>query len=219
MSLAQYFPIWNQLTPEEQNKLESSAIQRTPEKGAVLHNGSAGCEGLFVVCSGQLRVYILSETGKEVTLYRLFERDICLLSASCMMTSLQFDVTVEVEKDARLWMIPVSTYKEIMGVSAVLANYTNQLMASRFSDVMWLMDQVMFKSFDTRLATFLLEESRIDGTRKLQITQERIATHLGTAREVVTRMLKYFQNEGLVSLYRGGVELLDLSGLERLAAE
>ena len=160
---------------------------------------------------------MISEEGREITLYRLFERDICLFSASCIMSSLQFDVFISAEKDTELWIIPPDFYKGLMERSAVVANYTSQIMASRFTDVMWLMDQVMWKSFDKRLAGFLLEESVLEETDTLKITHEKIASHMGTAREVVTRMLKYFQTEGLVRLSRGAVEILDRKGLSVLA--
>ena len=100
--------------------------------------------------------------------------------------------------------------------SIAAANYTHELMAARFSEVMWLLDQILFRRFDSRLAGFLLEERRIEGADLLPLTHERIARHLGTAREVVTRMLRYFQSEGLVKLRRGGVELLDRKGLQAL---
>jgi CRP/FNR family transcriptional regulator len=84
---------------------------------------------------------------------------------------------------------------------------------------MWLMEQIMWKSFDKRLAKFLLEESELEGSLCLKITHEKIANHLGTAREVVTRMLRYFQSEGMVTLTRGAVELIDLAALEQLGGE
>ncbi|MCD8084002.1 MAG: helix-turn-helix domain-containing protein, partial [Clostridiales bacterium] len=96
------------------------------------------------------------------------------------------------------------------------ANYTNEIMASRFSDVMWLVDQIMWKSFDRRLAAFLLEESSLENTSTLKITHEMIGNHLGTAREVVTRMLRYFQSEGMVKLSRGTLELTDVDKLQKL---
>ena len=99
----------------------------------------------------------------------------------------------------------------------MVANFTNEIMATRFSEVMWLMEQIMWKSFDSRLAAFLLEESDLEETERLKLTHEKIADHLGTAREVVTRMLRYFQGEGLVRLSRGMVELLDRKRLEKLA--
>ncbi len=123
--------------------------------------------------------FILSEEGKEITLYRLFERDICLFSASCMLSSIQFEIMVEAEKDTELWVIPTEVYRRLMEDSAVVSNYTNQIMASRFSDVMWLMDQILFQSFDRRLSQFLLEESGIEGTDSLKITHERISNHMG----------------------------------------
>jgi CRP/FNR family transcriptional regulator len=218
MGLSNYFPIWDKLRPSEQKLLEDSAVMRTAPKGTLLHNGSADCVGLFVVRSGQLRAFILSEEGKEITLYRLFERDICLFSASCMLSSIQFEIMVEAEKDTELWVIPTEVYRRLMEDSAVVSNYTNQIMASRFSDVMWLMDQILFQSFDRRLSQFLLEESGIEGTDSLKITHERISNHMGTAREVVTRMLKYLQSEGIVSLSRGEIRIEDRIKLQERSA-
>ena len=149
-------------------------------------------------------------------MYRLFERDICLFSASCIMNSIQFDITITAEKDTEVLIIPSEIYKKIMDISAPLANYTNEVMASRFSDVMWLIDQVMWKSFDKRLADFLLNETNIEDTDTLKITHEVIGKHLGNPREVVTRMLKYFVNEGLISLSRGTIKIKDKKGLEKI---
>ena len=111
--------------------------------GDVLSSGRNECTGLFVVCSGQLRAFILSENGKELTLYRLLPRDICLMSASCMLHSLQFDIQIEALEETVVYQIPTEAYKSIMEQSAAVANYTNELMASRFSEVVWLMDQVL----------------------------------------------------------------------------
>jgi len=214
MNISDYFPIWDKLSEEERKKIENAAQKRFTPKGTLLHNGSADCIGLFVISSGQLRAFILSDEGREITIYRLFERDICLFSASCMMSSIQFEVIIEAEKDTELWIIPTDIYKKIMESSVTIANYTNQIMASRFSEVMWLIEQVMWKSFDKRLAAFLLAESAIEETDSLKITHEKIANHMGTAREVVTRMLRYFQSEGMVALSRGEIEITDREGLE-----
>lgn len=218
MTLENYFPVWNKLTLAQQNRLRGAAVARRVEKGTVLHNGSMDCTGLLVIKSGQLRAFILSDEGREITLYRLFDRDICLFSAACMMRSAQFEVTVEAEKDTELWVIPAEVYRGIMEESAPAANFTNELMAARFSDVMWLIEQIMWRSLDRRLAAFLLEETAIEGSRALKTTHEAIANHLGTHREVVTRMLRYFQGEGLVRLARGMVELLDEERLRALQA-
>ncbi len=216
MDFQNYFPIWNQLTDAQQGRILGSLTRRQVEKGTVLHNGSADCAGLLVVKSGRLRAYILSDEGREITLYRLFDRDICLFSASCVMRSVQFDVTIEAEKDTQFWVIPAEVYRQLLEESAPAANYNSEVMAARFSEVMWLVEQIMWKSMDKRVAAFLLEESAIEGTRLLKLTHEAIANHLGTHREVVTRMLRYFQNEGMVKLSRGAVELRDEKKLAAL---
>ena len=209
MEFQSCFPIWDNLTADQQCRILDSLAFRRIKKGTVIHNGSADCAGLLVVKSGQLRAYILSDEGREITVYRLFDRDICLFSASCMLRSAQFDITIEAEKDTDLWVIPPEVYRGVMETSAPAANYTNEIMAARFSEVMWLVEQILWKSMDRRVASFLLEETAIEGTNRLSITHETIARHLGTHREVVTRMLRYFQDEGMVRLSRGTVELLD----------
>ena len=213
MTFQEYFPIWKELPSPHQNRLLQGLREQTVKKGTILHNGNRECVGLFLIRSGQLRVYVLSEEGREITLYRHFERDICLLSASCMMRSLQFEVTVQAEKETNFWVIPTEVYQSLMRDSALIANYTNELMASRFSEVMWLMEQVMWKSLDKRVAEFLLQEAFIEGTYQLKITHEAIAHHLGSHREVITRMLRYFQRENVVKLSRGMVTILDESKL------
>lgn len=216
MNYLTYLPVFDKLTRLQQDTLANSAFLRNFGKGEILHNGSADCTGLILVLSGQLRAFTISEDGREITLYRLFERDICLFSASCIMNSIQFDLTVTAEKDTQVLVIPSEIYKNIMEVSAPLANYTNEVMASRFSDVMWLIDQIMWKSFDKRLADFLLNEISIEGANILKITHETIGNHLGSPREVVTRMLKHFVSDGLILLSRGTIEIIDEDGLQKV---
>ena len=217
LTVADFFPVWKSLSPAQQRKLAESAVLRQAKKGDALHRGGEECTGLILVCSGQLRVYTLSREGREITLYRLLERDICLFSAACMIRSLQVDMQIDAEKDTAFYLIQAEAYHALMQESAVIANFTNQLMASRFSDVMWLMDQILWKRQDQRLAAFLLEEAALEGGGTLALTHETIARHLGTAREVVTRMLRYFQEEGWIRLARGTVTVTDERALDRLA--
>ena len=216
MDFSGFFPVWNKLTEAQQQLLAASAVFRKAEKGEVVHNGSIQCTGLLLVGSGQFRAYYLSEDGREITLYRLFEQDICLFSAACMIASIQFEIIVEAEKPTEYWIIPPEMYKHLMAESAPISNYTNELMASRFSDVMWLMEQVLWKSFDKRLARFLLDEAVLEDSLTLKITHEEIGNHLGNPREVVTRMLRYFQTEKMVKLTRGTIEITDTEKLEAI---
>lgn len=217
MNFPGYFPIYEKLTKEQQDLLQSHVSMRNIKKGTIVYSGTHDCLGLLILLNGQLRAHIVSEEGREITIYRLFERDICLFSASCMMRSIQFDITITAEKDTQVWLIPVDIFKVLMEQSATVANFTSELMGTRLTDTMWLIEQIMWKSFDKRLADFLMEESEIEESLVIKITHEQIASHLGTAREVVTRMLKYFQGENMVKLTRGIVEITDLEKLRELS--
>lgn len=216
-ALNTWIPGWGQLTPAQQIRLSEAARPRAFSAGELIHNGDADCVGLLLVKSGRLRVFILSEDGREITLYRLLPGEICLFSASCMMPQIAFAVTVTAEAPSEVLVLPPDVYKAVMAESAPLANFTNELIAARFSDVMWLIEQILWKSFDRRLAAFLLAEAKLEHSATLHLTHEAIANHMGTAREVVTRMLRYFQGEGWVKLARGTLQLTDEPSLRALA--
>lgn len=216
-ALNTWIPGWGQLTPAQQTRLSEAARPRAFSAGELIHNGDADCVGLLLVKSGRLRVFILSEDGREITLYRLLPGEICLFSASCMMPQIAFAVTVTAEAPSEVLVLPPDVYKSVMAESAPLANFTNELIAARFSDVMWLIEQILWKSFDRRLAAFLLAEAKLEHSATLHLTHEAIANHMGTAREVVTRMLRYFQGEGWVKLARGTLQLTDEPSLRALA--
>ena len=217
MQYREYLPFWDKLTGEQQDRIAGVITFHQVEKGTHIHDSSADCLGLVVVKTGQLRTYILSDEGREITIGRLFDYDISLLSASCVMPDMQLNVMIDAEKDTEFWSIPACLFKNLMDESLPIANYSRNLLSSNFSELMWLMEQIMWKSFDKRLAAFLLEEAQLEGNRQLKITHEKIASHLGTAREVVTRMLRYFQSEGMVQLTRGAIELIDEERLTQLS--
>ena len=219
MDFAHYFPIWDKMTPNQQERLLAVTDFQKVKSGTVLHDGSPDCLGLLLIRTGQLRAYMLSEEGREITIHRLFEMDICLFSASCVMPNMQFDIFIEAEKDTEIWIIPACLYQNLMDESIAIANYSHNLITSHFSELMWLMEQIMWKSFDKRLAGFLLEEAALENSDSLKITHEKIANHMGTAREVVTRMLRYFQSENMVKLTRGAVKITDAGKLRSLAGE
>lgn len=217
MNPLEILPFWDALSAIQQQSLHHAARTVHYSKDTLLHSGSSDCVGLFLVLHGQLRVYTLSEEGRELTLYRLFERDLCLLSASCILQGLQFDVMVSAVEDSDVLHIPSSTYQALMECSLPVATYTNELMASHFSEVMWGMNQRMNQTLDTRLSAFLLEEAALRGSETLCLTHEQIAKHLGSAREVISRLLKQFQNEGLLTVGRGSLCLLDKMALHQRA--
>ena len=217
MEFAEYLPFWNKLTAEQQQRIADVIEFRQIKKDTHIHDSSADCLGLVVVRSGQLRTYILSEDGREITISRLTQYDVSLLSASCVMPDMQFNVMIEAEKDSEFWSIPACMFKNLVDESLAVSNFSRNLLSGNFSELMWLMEQIMWKSFDKRLAAFLLEEIQLEESDTLRMTHEKIANHMGTAREVVTRMLRYFQNEGMVQLTRGAIEITDRDKLEALA--
>ena len=216
MEFAEYLPFWDKLTKQQQDMIAGVIEHRNVKKGIHIHDSSAECLGLVMVKSGQLRAYILSEDGREITVGRLFAYDVSLLSASCVMPDMQFNVMIEAEKDTEFWSLPACMFRNLVDESLAVSNYSRNLLSSNFSELMWLMEQIMWRSFDKRLAAFLLEESALEGSAVLKLTHEKIANHLGTAREVVTRMLRYFQNEGMVLLTRGTIEITDEKKLSKL---
>ena len=217
MEFAEYLPFWNKLTADQQQRIENVIEFRRIRKDTHIHDSSADCLGLVAVRSGQLRAYILSEDGREITISRLTQYDVSLLSASCVMPDMQFNVMIEAEKDSEFWSIPACLFKNLVDESLAVSNFSRNLLSGNFSELMWLMEQIMWKSFDKRLAAFLLEEVQLEESYILRMTHEKIANHMGTAREVVTRMLRYFQNEGMVQLTRGTIEITDKDKLETLA--
>lgn len=219
-TMRQYFeetlPFWKSLKQEQKEKILHISRTHTFAVGESMNTGSSECAGLFLIKKGQVRAYMISETGKEITLYRLLERDVCIFSASCMMKNITFDIYLEAEKETEAYLIPTGAYEELSKQSIEVSDYTNQILSSRFSDVMWIMEQVLFMSFDKRLALFLLEQSAMENSDTFHMTQDVMARHLGSAREVVSRMLKYFSDEGYVEVARGKVTIIDKKKLMEL---
>ncbi len=212
--LAECFPFWDQLTDGDRGFLEGSASRRRYRKGENVHGGGLHCTGVIAIASGRLRVYLLSPEGKEVTLFRLLERDVCMLSASCLIKNIAFDVYVDAEADTEILLISPATYEAASARSGLVASYVQDIITMRFSEAVWVMEQILFMNMDRRLAIFLLEQSSLEEDDTLRLTHQEIADHMATAREVVSRMLKYFAQEGLVAVSRKGIRLLDRKRLE-----
>ena len=215
--LACAFPFWDQLTPEEQELLCRYTRPVQYPKGARVHSPLESCVGILLLRTGQLRAYLLSEDGRDVTLYRLFAREVCILSASCVMEDVNVDLYIDAEEDTQAYCISAGIFRKLMQQNVYVRCYAYQLTAERFSDTMWTMQQVLFMSADRRLAIFLTDELAKNGGDELRMTHDQMAKYMGSAREVVSRMLKYFAQEGWVRLFRGGVQVLDKKKLQDLA--
>lgn len=210
-------PFWNQLSASEKNQLLSGTRPVHYKQGEIIHSPANECVGVLMVKSGELRTYILSENGKEVTLFRLNKGKTCILSASCLFDSITFDVFIDAQQATETLLVSSATFSQLQSQNLYVENFALRVAADRFSDVMWAMEQILFMRFDTRLAMFLLDETAKTGENYLTLTHEQIAKYVGSAREVVSRMLKYFVTEGMVVLYRGGVKIVDRAALLRLS--
>ena len=211
------FPFWSELNDTDKAAFFNSAMEISFEKGTNIHDGNE-CTGIILVRRGTLRLYILSEDGKEITLYRLFAGDLCILSASCVLETITFDVLVDAEEDSDCVVIGGCAYEEIARRLPQAKIFALEAAVARFSDVMWVMQQILFMSMDKRLAIFLLDEAANNLTDRIKLTHEQIAKYMGSAREVISRMLKYFASEGLVSVSRSeGIRILDKRRLRAIA--
>lgn len=210
------FPFWNEITESDRNFICRNSLALNYPKGTNIHDGNE-CSGVIFVHSGSLRLYMMYEDGKEITLYRLHKGDMCMLSASCVLQTITFDVFVDAEEDSECYVISGSAFAEVSARNPNIKIFALEIAVSRFSDVMWVMQQILFMSMDKRLAIFLLDESTRINSDVITLTQEQIARYIGSAREVVSRMLKYFAGEGIVEVSRKEIKILDKKRLRQLS--
>ncbi len=207
---------WDKLNEKEKSLVLNNTTKITYAKGAVLHNADNECLGLIIIQKGGLRVYILSEDGREVTLFRLAEGDACVLSASCILNNITFDVIIDAETETEVLLLNVGTFSKLNNENIYVENFAYKNTADRFSDVMWAIEQILFMSFDKRLATFLIDEAAKTKTTDINLTHDQIAKYLGSAREVVSRMLKNFEAQGILKLSRGLIQITDKEKLRKI---
>ena len=211
------FPFWEHISDWDKETFLNSSQTVKYHRGFRIHDGGE-CTGVIIVKSGCLRLYMMSEEGKEVTLYRLFPGEICIFSASCVLESITFDVNVDAEEDSECVVVGGCAYEGLWQKSDEVKIFTYETALSRFSDVMWVMQQILFMSMDKRLAIFLLDEVSKTGGDTVKLTHEQIAKYMGSAREVVSRMMKYFVSLGIISASRSeGIKILDKKRLRSIA--
>ena len=211
------FPFWKNLGDWDKETFLNSSERIEYKRGTTVHDGGE-CTGVILVKTGCLRLYMLSDEGKEITLYRLFPGETCILSASCVLHTITFDVFIDAEEDSECVVVGGCAYEGVWQRSDEVKIFTYETALSRFSDVMWVMQQILFMSMDKRLAIFLLDEISKTGGDTVKLTHEQIARYMGSAREVVSRMLKYFAAEGIVSSSRSeGIKILDKKRLRAIS--
>ncbi len=211
-----HLPFWSSLSDDEKERVRQRSFIRSYGKGTIINNCNNECLGMFLVLSGEIRTYLLSDEGREVTLFRLYNDDICVLSASCIISQITFETQMIAQQDTELLILPVDVIASLSEKNIYVRCFLYELATKRFSDVMWAMQQILFKGLDRRLAGFLLAEAERTNSNVIHMTHEQIAQHISSAREAVARMFKHFSEEGLVDIKRGAITLLDVDGLKDL---
>ena len=210
------FPFWDNITESEKDYICNNTYALSYPKGTTIHDGTE-CSGVFFVRKGCLRVYMMSEEGRAVTLYRLHAGDMCMLAASCVLQAITFDIMIDAEENSECYIVGGSAFSTVSENNPDVKIFALETAVNRFSDVMWVMQQILFMSMDKRLAIFLLDEYTRTGSDVIGLTHEQIAKYMGSAREVVSRTLKYFSNENITEVSRKGVKILDIKRLRQLA--
>ena len=214
--LQRSFPFWDELSREQKEAMEQGIMKTICGKKTRLHFGGGECAGVQIIEKGRARVFITSPNGGDITLFRLMDGDVSILSAACMLNGMDIELDMEMETDCTVYTIPKKVYKKIYDESGAVKDYTMEMISERFSDIMWLFNQFVFSNVASRLAAALLEHRVLAESDTLPVTHEALARDAGTAREVVTRLLKQFQADGLVRLTRGKVEIIDAGRLGKI---
>jgi CRP/FNR family transcriptional regulator len=209
-------PFWGDLTDDEKAFVCENSTIRTYEKGRLIHGGDSDCLGMTLVLSGEVRAFLLSDEGREVTLFRLREGDPCVLSASCVISQITFESHITAVTDCELLIVNSGAFSMLTDRNVYVRCFMYELMMKRFSSVMLSMQDILFKGYDRRLATFLVGEYDRTGLPVVRMTHEQIAQHTSSAREVVARMLKRFSADGLVEVKRGTIRISEPESLRAL---
>jgi CRP/FNR family transcriptional regulator, anaerobic regulatory protein len=213
------YPFWEKLTRLQKDVLMANSRLVPYKKNSFIYEGEKECLGLLAIKKGSVRIYINSEEGKEITLYRLYAGDVEVLSAYCVISEITFDVNISAEEDCEVLITNAYTFGKILKENIHLENFTHRLANERFSDVMWVFQQILFMSVEKRIAIFLLDEVNANNTDTVSITHEQIAKYIGSAREVVTRTLKQFANDDMISINRGKIKVLDKKKIKNIALQ
>ena len=214
-NLFEHIPFIDEMTDMEKEILKKNMMIKNFEKNELIHSSISSCLGMLVVKEGRLRAYIMSDDGREVTLFYVEKDEICVFSSSCVISSITFDLFIEADKKTSVYQLPTRILEELMKNKSI-ENVILTMALKKFTEIMWSMQQILFLSMDRRIARLLVEKCKKENSSKIKITHEEIAKQIGSAREVVSRMLSIFTKENLIVLSRGQIEIIDNDKLVNL---
>ncbi len=193
---------------------QNATLVRLPAEEYICWEGDR-CNHLALLLEGTVRVYKVGENGREITLYRLHSGESCVLTASCILSGRAFPALAVVEKPATALLVPAGLLKEWVSAYPPWREYVFSLMTDRLGQIITTVEEVAFRRVDIRLAELLLKSANVSGTVKL--THQEIARDLGSAREVISRILKDFEKQGWIDLQRGAIVIENKGMLKKRA--
>lgn len=202
-------PFFSHLTEEEKDYLRKNMRTLEFQVGDLIYTPARGSLGMVLVLQGGVRAYLTSEEGKKATIFRLREGEFCMLTMSCAISQITFDVEVEASEDGSLLLLPTDVFAKLEQENIYVKNFSLELMMERMSSLVEGVQQMMFMNLEQRLASYLLDESSQRKSDTLRLTQEEIAENIGSAREAVSRTLKRMKEKELISVGRGSIQILD----------
>ncbi len=215
--LSTRLPFWDKLSEDDKQLLASTSREEVFTKDQELISINDGCLGGIIVLDGVVSAYIEGEEGRKVTINRIHPDEVSFLGASCILHSLAFDVYMATESTSHCLTLSSGTLKKIFERNCEVENFVLSTIVDSFSDAMWSLQQILFMSMERRLAIFLYEESVRTNSDTIHLTQEQIAQMVGSAREVISRLLKSFGDDGIVSTSRGAITIQDRDTLRSRA--
>ena len=166
------YAFWEYLSEEEKKMLQEQIRWSTYGEGQMVTDTGRDCLGIFLVCSGILRANLVSEDGKEATVCRIHPGELCVISASCLLPALPFDIQIDAETDSEVYLLPTGVLRQIMEKNLYLENFIYKKINESFSDIIAAIQKILFASLEQRLAGFLLDESGGSEDGKIYMTQE-----------------------------------------------
>lgn len=215
------FPFFSQLSPAGQQLMRDSVSSSRISPGELLLTEGSECQALLLVERGGIRVYKLASSGREITLYHVDPGESCVLGTSCVINSSGYPALAMATSQVDALAVPAALFRKLYECETAIRSFVMTLYSRRFTNLMLLVEEVAFARMDERLAAFLVEHA-VSGPALLRpvcMSHDEIASHLGTAREVISRLLQQFSDQGLIALSRKRIEIKDLEHLKSLREE
>ena len=209
-------PFWEHLSSDEKALVLEQSVMRTFDAGQLIGGDDGFCTGVFLIVRGGIRASLLSEEGKEVTLFRVGSGECCVTTASCVIWQISFGTLVTATEESELLVVPIGLCEHLVNINLYVKVFMLEVEARRYSQVVRVLRQMLFRRLDQRVADYLVERCGATGSKELRLTQDELARDINSAREAVTRVLRRLADDDLIEVSRGRILVHDVEALERL---